>query len=81
MQLSYPRKATPLVDKNGKFTWKQQKVCLTSSLASCQAGFQGTDKSQLEVWFARFLLGHFDPLNLSFLQTDITPQTPETKEN
>lgn len=43
-------------------------------------GLQGTEKSQLEVWFGRLLLGHFDPLNLSFLQTDSSPQTPETKE-
>jgi hypothetical protein len=28
VQLSYPGMATRLVDKNGKFSWKQQKVFL-----------------------------------------------------
>jgi len=26
------------------------------------------------------LLGHLDPLNVSFLRTDISPQTPEKEE-
>ena len=25
-------------------------------------------------------LGHLDPLNLSFLRTNLSPQTPENKE-
>jgi ssRNA-specific RNase YbeY (16S rRNA maturation enzyme) len=43
-------------------------------------GLRGTEQSQLEAWIGRLLFGYFDPLNLSFLQTDIRPQTPETKE-
>ena len=33
VQLSYPGMATRLVDKNGKLSWKNQKVFLTGSLA------------------------------------------------
>jgi integrase-like protein len=79
VQLSYPQMATRLVDKNGKFSWKQQRVFLSGSLAGWEVGLQRSEKGQLEVWFGRLLLGHLDPLNVSFLRTDLNPQTPETK--
>jgi hypothetical protein len=72
VQLSYPGMATRLVDKNGKFSWKQQKVFLSGSLAGWEVGLQGTEKGQLEVWFGRLLLGHLNPLDTSFLRTEIT---------
>ena len=50
--------ATRSVDKNGKFSWKHQKVFLSGSLAGWEVGLQGTEKGQLEVWFGRLLLGH-----------------------
>jgi len=80
VQLSYPGMATRRVDKNGKLSWKDQRVFLTSSLAGWQVGLQGTQKDQLEVWFGRLLLGHLDPLNASFLRTDLSPKTPENQE-
>jgi len=73
VQLSYPGMATRLVDKNGKFSWKQQKVFVSGSLAGWEVGLQGTEKGQLEVWFGRLLLGHLNPLDTSFLRTEITP--------
>ena len=72
--------ATRLVDKNGKLSWKDQRVFLSSSLAGWHVGLQGTEKGQLEVWFARLLLGHLDPLNACFLRTDLNPKTPEKEE-
>jgi hypothetical protein len=57
----------------------ETKVFLTSSLAGWQVGLQGTEKGQMEVWFGRLLLGHFDPLTCSFLQSATSPQTLETK--
>ena len=66
VELSYPGMATRLVDKNGKFSWKDQRVFLTSSLAGWQVGLQGTEKGQLEIWFGRLLLGHLDPQELDF---------------
>ena len=80
VELSYPGMATRLVDKNGKLSWKDQRVFLTSSLAGWQVGLQGTQNGQLEVWFGRLLLGHLDPLNASFLRTDLSPKTPENQE-
>ena len=80
VQLSYPGMATRLVDKNGKLSWKDQRVFLSSSLAGWHVGLQGTEKGQLEVWFARLLLGHLDPLNACFLRTDLNPKTPEKEE-
>ena len=67
-QLSYPGMATRLVDKNGKLSWKDQRVFLTSSLAGWQVGLQRTEKGQLEIWFGRLLLGHLDPQELDFLE-------------
>ena len=80
VQLSYPGMANRMVDKNGMLSWKDQKVFLTRSLAGWQVGLQGTQKDQLEVWFGRLLLGHLDPLNASFLRTDLSPKTPENQE-
>jgi putative transposase len=69
VQLSYPGMATRLVDKNGKLSWKDQKVFLTTSLAGWQVGLQRSEKGQLEIWFSRLLLGHLDPLGLDFLSS------------
>ena len=80
VQLSYPGMVSRLVDKNGKLSWKDQRVFLTSSLAGWQVGLQGTEKGQLEVWFGRLLLGHLDPLNATFVRSDLNPKTPENKE-
>ena len=51
VQLSYPGMATRLVDKNGKLSWKDQKIFLTSSLAGWEVVLQRTEKGQLEIWF------------------------------
>jgi hypothetical protein len=69
VQLSYPGMATRLVDKNGKLSWKHQKVFLTGSLAGWQVGLQSSEKGQLEIWFGRLLLGHLDPQELDFLRS------------
>jgi len=69
VQLSYPGMATRLVDKNGKLSWKNQKVFLTVSLAGWQVGLQSSEKGQLEIWFGRLLLGHLDPQGLDFLRS------------
>ena len=69
VQLSYPRMATRLEDKNGKLSWKNQKVFLTVSLAGWQVGLQSSEKGPLEIWFGRLLLGHLDPRGLDFLRS------------
>src|SRR5580700_1470908 len=69
VQLSYPGMATRLVDKNGKLSWKDQKIFLTSSLAGWQVGLQRSEKGQLEIWFGRLLLGHLDPQEVDFLSS------------
>src|SRR5580700_11269762 len=69
VQLSYPGMATRLVDKNGKLSWKDQKIFLTSSLAGWHVGLQRSEKGQLEIWFGRLLLGHLDPQELDFLRS------------
>lgn len=75
VQLSYPGMTTRLVDKNGNLNWKKQKVFLTGSLAGWNVGLQGAENGQLEVWFGRLLLGHFDPRERTFLRAELSPQT------
>src|SRR5580693_3933078 len=70
VQLSYPGMATRLVDKNGKLSWKNQKIFLTGSLAGWEVGLQRTEKGQLEIWFGRLLLGHLDPQEVDFLRSE-----------
>jgi hypothetical protein len=60
--------ATRLVDKNGKLSWKKQKVFLSGSLAGWEVGLQKTENGQLEIWFGRLLLGHLDPQEVDFLR-------------
>jgi hypothetical protein len=80
VQLSYPGMATRSVDKNGKLSWKQQKVFVTGSLAGWEVGLQRSEKGQLEVWFDRLLLGHLDPLDVTFLRADIKFADSRIKE-
>src|SRR5580692_11080884 len=70
VELSYPGMATRLVDKNGKLSWKDQRVFLTGSLAGWEVGLQRTEKGQLEIWFGRLLLGHLDPQEVDFLRSE-----------
>ena len=49
--------------RNGKLSWKQQKVFLSGNLAGWEVGLQRAEKGQLEVWFGRLLLGHLDPVD------------------
>ena len=69
VQLSYPGMATRLIDKNGKLSWKGQKVFLSVSLAGWQVGLQSSEKGPLEIWFGRLLLGHLDLQGLDFLSS------------
>jgi putative transposase len=69
VQLSYPGMATRLIDKNGKLSWKGQKVFLSVSLAGWQVGLQSSEKGHLEIWFGRLLLGHLDLQGLDFLSS------------
>jgi hypothetical protein len=45
VHLSYPGMVTRLVDKNGKVSWKSQKVFLTGSLAGWEVGSKERKRS------------------------------------
>src|SRR6516165_8626800 len=74
-QLDYPQMITRRVNKNGKINWANNQLFVTSSLAGWSVGLQPTDQDQLEVWFARLLLGWIDPQTASFRRADILPKT------
>jgi putative transposase len=80
VQLSYPGMATRLVDKNGKLQLEGSKGIPDQQPGGLAGGPPRDRKGQLEVWFGRLLLGHLDPLNASFLRTDLNPKTPEKEE-
>jgi len=74
-QLDYAQMITRRVNKNGKINWANHQLFVTSSLAGWSVGLQPTDQDQLEVWFARLLLGWIDPQTASFRRADILPKT------
>jgi len=74
-QLDYPQMITRRVNKNGKINWANEQLFLSSSLAGWSVGLKPLEQEQLEVWFARLLLGWIDPKTASFRRADILPQS------
>ena len=74
-QLDYPQMLTRRVNKNGKINWTNHQLFVSSSLAGWSVGLKPTDQEQLEVWFARLLLGWIDSKTASFRRADMLPKT------
>jgi len=54
--------------------WRSQFAVRSSSLAGWSVGFKPVEHQQLEVWFARLLLGWIDPKTASSQRADIVPK-------
>ena len=74
-QLDYPQMIARRVNKNGKIKWAGHPLFICSSLAGWSVGLKPTDQDQLEVWFARLLLGWIDPHRASFRRAYRLPET------
>jgi hypothetical protein len=74
-QLDYAQMITRRVNKNGKINWANHQLFVSSSLAGWSVGLKPVEQEQLEVWFARLLLGWVDPKTASFRRADIPPKT------
>jgi putative transposase len=74
-QLDYPQMISRRVNQNGKINWANEQVFISSSLAGWSVGLKVTAQNQLEVWFARLLLGWIDPSTVSFRRADIEPKS------
>ena len=51
------------------------KLIVKHALAGWSVGLKPVEQEQLEVWFARLLLGWIDPKTASFRRADILPKT------
>jgi hypothetical protein len=64
---------TRRVNQKGLIRWKDQSLFLSQSLTGWNVGLKSTENGPIEVWFARLLLGHIDPLSGSFERIDRHP--------
>ncbi len=62
------------VNQSGQIRWKEQSLFLSQSLTGWNVGLKSTENGAIEVWFAQLLLGHIDPLTLSFERIDRRPK-------
>jgi len=72
-ELLYEEMATRRVNQKGLIRWKDQSLFLSQSLTGWNVGLKSTENGPIEVWFARLLLGHIDPVNASFERIDRHP--------
>jgi putative transposase len=71
--LDYPQMATRRVNQRGKISWHNHELFLSTSLAGWSVGLKPSSQKQIEVWFARLLLGWVDLATVQFFRSDISP--------
>jgi putative transposase len=71
--LDYPQMATRRVNQRGKISWHNHELFLSTSLAGWSVGLKPSSQKQIEVWFARLLLGWVDLATVHFFRADISP--------
>ena len=75
-QLCYEKMASRRVRSSGKISWNNQPLSISRSLAGWDVGLKHTAEGQIEVWFARLLLGWIEPDVPNFFRADIRPEKP-----
>jgi hypothetical protein len=78
-QLDYPRWSRVELT-TGTINWASEQLFVSSSLAGWSVGLKPVEHQQLEVWFARLLLGWIDPKTASFRRADIVPKKCNVKQ-
>ena len=73
-ELLYESMVSRQVNQSGQIRWKEQSLFLSQSLTGWNVGLKSTENGAIEVWFAQLLLGHIDPLTLSFERIDRRPK-------
>lgn len=73
-ELLYESMASRQVNQSGQIRWKEQSLFLSQSLTGWNVGLKSTENGPIEVWFAQLLLGHIDPLTVSFERIDRRPK-------
>lgn len=72
-ELLYEEMASRRVNQQGLIPWKDHSLFLSQSLTGWDVGLKSTENGLIEVWFAKLLLGHIDPLSASFERIDRHP--------
>ena len=71
--LDYPAMATRKVNNEGAIGYNGVRLFISTSVRGWSVGLKPLANGQVEVWFARLLLGWIDPATESFQRADIRP--------
>jgi hypothetical protein len=71
-QLDYQQMASRKVRSSGAISWNDKALLISKSLAGWDVGLKRNAQGELEVWFARLLLGWIEPAWECFLRADQT---------
>jgi putative transposase len=74
-QLQYQKMASRKVKSNGTISWNNEPLLISRSLTGWNVGLKTDAREQIEVWFARLLLGWIEPGVANFLRADILTQS------
>jgi transposase InsO family protein len=72
-ELDYPQMATRRVNQSGRIKWHKHELFLSTSLTGWSVGLKPSSHEEIEVWFARLLLGWIEPATVNFVRADIRP--------
>ena len=72
-QLSYPGMATRRVGSRGNIRIEGKQVFLTTALTGWNVGLKPAAEGLWEVYFAKLLIGHIEPLSEIFIRNHYTP--------
>ena len=72
-QLSYPGKASRRVGSRGNIRIEGKQVFLTTALTGWNVGLKPVADGLWEVYFAKLLIGHIEPLSEIFIRNHYTP--------
>lgn len=69
-QLQYEQMASRKVRSSGAISWNDRALLISRSLAGWNVGLQSDAQGEIEVWFARLLLGWIEPESRIFFRAD-----------
>ena len=78
-ELDYPQMATRRVNQSGRIKWHRHELFLSTSLAGWSVGLKPSSQEEIEVWFARLLLGWIEPQTVHFFRADIRANTTKNR--
>jgi transposase InsO family protein len=77
-ELVYDNMIVRRVNDSGCIRWKEHSLFISQSLSGWNLGLKSTQNQKIQLWFAQLLLGHLNPVTLSFERIDLNPFDTET---